>query len=615
MKKIILITLTVFSFFNQIYSQDNFSKPVAKVGNINISGDEFLERYEMTPGFNRQRKNSTESNKIEFLFTLVAEKLWALEAINRNLDTSGVVKFATKEFEKMFVRDALFKREIQDKIIISDQELDRYLGKYLTKLYVKYLFSDDVNEINSLYNLILTGVPFDSILTERPENNEQVKPEEIVFGQMDEGIEDVLYSLNIGENTKPILTPDGWYIFKLVNKSSELMSGENDRLDNLKKVKKIVEARRLIEKQKEFYEEFFQNKKVDIEPKIFEVLAQEISSVFKEKKKTFAIDENELINFDVNDFNKIKSDIGNKILSEVFLKIPESPVTTNDYLKKLLFDGFSAKDYKINYIRALLDQRVRRDIEKEMLYLEGLKRGYQNLPEVRKDVEMWKEHYLCDLIKDQFRDSINVTDSEVYNYYKQRTETDTYPMLVNIVEVLTDSLEIAVDVLNKANLGADMKMLAKKYNKREWTKKKDGEYGLFPVSQYGEIGKIASTLDIGEVYGPLKLKEGYSVFKLIDKQEEKTIPAKPFARFKDEYKQELIFDKLYKRMSDFTYSLAVKYGIQLELNNLEDIKVTTLPSFGIRYLGFGGKITAVPLMTPNSDWADKWIKNQQQIVP
>ena len=70
-------------------------------------------------------------------------------------------------------------------------------------------------------------------------------------------------------------------------------------------------------------------------------------------------------------------------------------------------------------------------------------------------------------------------------------------------------------------------------------------------------------------------------------------------------------------MTDFTYNLAVKYGVNLNLDLLDKIVVTTIPSFGIRYLGFGGKMTAVPLIAPNADWADKWIKDQQKpkVIP
>ena len=615
MKKIFLTLLFAYFFLETIFPQDYLQKPVARVGNIEISGEEFLQRYEMTPGFNRQRKTSTESNKIEFLLTLVAEKLWALEALNRNLDTSEAIKFSTEALQEMFVRDALFKKEIKDKIIITDQELNYGLGKYSTKLYVNYLFSEDVNEINSLENLIKAGIPFDSVLTERPEREEQNSPREIVFGQMEESIEDILYALKVGENTKPMLTPDGWYIFKLTNRSEQMLMSEKGRKDDLKNVRKIIEARKLIDKQNEYYEKFFKDKKIDVNPIIFEDLAKEISTIFTRKKKLLAIDDNELINLDVNDLSKIKDYLGREKLDEIFINISDNPISTKNYLNSLLFDGLQSKGYKINFVRALLDQRVRKDIEKELLYEEGMKKGYNNLPEVRKDLDVWKEHYLAEMIRDKYRDSTTVTDEEVMKYYQQQNKPETYPMLVNIVEVFTDSIEIAVDVLNSLNAGADIKILAKKYNKREWTKKKDGEYGLFPITQYGEIGIIASTMNLGDIYGPLKIDNGYSVFKLIDKQEERTILPKPFERYKDEYRQDLVFEKLYKRMTDFTYNLALKYGVNLDLNNLENIKVTTIPSFGIRYLGFGGKITAAPLIAPNTDWVDKWIKHQEKILP
>ena len=76
---------------------------------------------------------------MNFLFSLIAEKLWALESINRGMDTTDVIKFTTESFTKMFVRDALFKKEIQEKSIASDQEVLEGLNKSTSKLYVNFL--------------------------------------------------------------------------------------------------------------------------------------------------------------------------------------------------------------------------------------------------------------------------------------------------------------------------------------------------------------------------------------------------------------------------------------------------------------------------------------------
>ena len=111
MKKFLLIIILLFAFWTEINSQSYNANQIARIGSISISDKEFLERYEMTPGINRHRKSTIESQKIEFLFSLIAEKLWALEAISRNMDKTEVIQFTTKSFEKMFVRDALFNRK------------------------------------------------------------------------------------------------------------------------------------------------------------------------------------------------------------------------------------------------------------------------------------------------------------------------------------------------------------------------------------------------------------------------------------------------------------------------------------------------------------------------
>jgi parvulin-like peptidyl-prolyl isomerase len=617
MKQIFIVILFLLLCTVEQYSQSFIDKNVARVGNLTITDQEFLERYEMTPGFNRHRKSTIESQKIEFLFSLIAEKLWALEAISRGLDTSDVIKFSTEAFTKMFVRDALFKKEIQEKSQVSDQEiLDGYY-KSMSKLYVNFLFSYDLEEINFLHKLLNDGIPFDSILAEHDEKVEQPTPIEIVFGQMDASVEETLFNLKVGEFTKPILTQDGWYIFKLVNRSEQLMDSNSSKEDVMKTVKKTLEARKLIDNQKEFYAEFFRDKKVDVNPELFETLARNISTLFEYKKKNYQIKENELINLETPDILKMEEVFGDKLLSSNFILLDDGPITFGEYLRMLIFDGYHSSDYKLNFIRASLDNRVRRDVEKELLYREGKKRGYDNLPEVKREIETWRENYLFQALKAQYGDSVQVSDEEVYGYYQNRHKPEFIPMLVNIIEILTDSLETVQKIFNELNLGRDFKDLSRQYNKREWTNKTDGEYGLFPTSMHEDIGRIASTMSIGDIYGPLELKEGYSVFKLIDKQEQKTIPAEPFEKFKEKYKQDLIYQKLHKKMTDFTYNLSVKYGVSLDLNLLEEIKVTTLPSFGIRYLGFGGKVTAVPLLAPNVDWAEQWIKNQQQpqVIP
>ena len=592
---------------------DSFDKSLAKVGNKTITEDEFVERFEFTPQKLSQNSKNLNSAKLDFLYTLIAEKLWSLEAKKLDLDTSEVIKFSKKEFEKMFVRDELYKREITQKTKISETELEEAYLRYINKLYVNFIFSDSKTEIDNLFNLLNTGVPFDTILSVRREYEEQIKPIEVVYGQMDEAVEDSLYNLKLYEYTEPIFTPDGWYIFRLTNKSSQLLSAAEDVKTAYSNAKKIIKARKEKKIFDEFYINFFNDENVNVNPVLFESLADKLASEFNFKKNQLDVKENQPVYILANDVNRIESQLGKDTLSMQYINFSKNPVTLKGFFRSIVFNGLSSKEFTIEHIRNLLDQKTRNFIEQELLYREGIKKGYADLPSVQKDINMWYDNYLFQLLKNKFLDSVKVSDEEVYKYYKKMNQEQKYPPLVNIKEILTSKPEVAEKIMTELSGGASFDTLAKIYNERERTKNKNGEYGLFPIYDHGEIGKIASTMEVGEVYGPIILPEGYSIIKLIDKKEEKTIPPEPFEKFKEEYRSQLAFNKLNRKINDYTVSLALKYGVSIDINLLDNLEVTSIPAFAIRRLGFGGQVTAVPLLAPNTDWVKEWIQKQNQI--
>ncbi len=289
MRNVLLPTfiLIIISFKIAVYAQDNLNlnKVVATIGNSAITSEEFLERYEMTPLFRKQIKRITPSLKLEFLYSLIAEKLWAQQAEAMGYDTTKIMNFVNEEFEKMFVRDAMYHREIKDKIKVTDEELIKGYVRNGKKLMINFLFSEDKKEIWNLYKMLNDGVPFDSVLATRPEQKEQLEPEEIVYGQMAEEIEDSLYSLKIRNYTSPLLTPDGWYIFKLTNIINQIFKSQSDKDDASGAVQKVIKARKEKKLFQQFYINFFRDKKVNIKKPLFQSLVRKIAADFKKKNE------------------------------------------------------------------------------------------------------------------------------------------------------------------------------------------------------------------------------------------------------------------------------------------------------------------------------------------
>jgi|YelNatPaOPRAMG01_1025707.scaffolds.fasta_scaffold00247_3 parvulin-like peptidyl-prolyl isomerase len=605
------VLLFASKFFAQELTKEQFEnlkdKIVATVGDDKITAEEFLQRYEFTPLFRKQVTRITQSLKLEFLYSLISEKLWALQAKDLGYDTLSVMKYISSKLEKMFVRDALYRREIKDKVSISDKEILQGYMRYNTVLYVNYLFAKDLPEIQKLYNLLQMGVPFDSLLATRPEADEQVSPKEIMYGQMDRVVEDSLYALKIGSYTEPVYSEEGWYIFKLKSKSAQNLSASNE--DAIKAVRKIIQARKEAKLYQDFFEKYFKDKKVEVNAVLFKSLAHKLSDIFTEKRKSFAIKEGDPVYLDADDVQKLYKQFGSDSLSMSYIEFPKDPKSLKEFIEDLAWEGFSSVDTDTLSLMRILNVVNRTNIEREMLARLGMKEGLQNLPSVQSDLHEWTENYLAQILKNKFLDSAKISDKELHDYYRRYNQDNFYPEEVNIVEVYTDSASIVEKVLKGLKDGIDIKKLAYMYTQRAWAKKDSGAFGFFPITMYGEIGKTAASMKVGDIYGPLKIGNGYSIFKLIGKQPARKELAQPFDKVKDDLRKDLAIQKERKAITDYTVKLAQKFGMVINMPVLHDIPVTQVNAFGFRYLGFGGRLTAAPLMAPNVDWVEPYLQS------
>ncbi len=582
---------------------------LVKIGNSGITTDEFQQRFELIPQVPGRVKKNLEQKKVDLLYSLIAEKLWTNEAEALHLDTSDIMQITFKTIEKMFVRDALYKIEITDKIKITDEEKIEGLKRINSNLNFDVLkFPDSVSAWN-IYGQLKNRIPFDSVKIIMHADLPIIK---IKYGEFAEYVEDMLYKLREKEYTEPVKSTTGWLIFKLLNKGHVSFSKRDQALMN---VEEIIKQRKTDKYYNEFWTKFFGGRKVETDGKLFWSIADKISLVLNEKKKLNSIPDSENIYIDASDLLRIESELGKDTLNLTFIKFDESPVTVKQFLRNFVFEGFYSADVDPKIISAKLNSRVKLFIEQELLSREGYRRGLQNLPEVKSSISMWKDNYLAKILKNMLLDSIKVTDNEITQYFANKNHLkDSSLVEVNILEILTDSLEVIGSVLRELEKGVDFRQLAIQHTKRVWTRKSGGEFGFFPVTMYGDIGRISATMDIGEIYGPIKLPEGYSVFKLTDKKERKIDSTLSFEESKDEIRKSLTYKKSAEFFIDYTVKLANKFGVTINEQFLKSIKVLDMNLLIYRYMGFGGRINAVPMVLPFTEWVLPW-KETKKIMP
>lgn len=613
MKNKYLLFLIFILLVNVSFAQSNDSILV-DLGTKKITVDEFVKRFELTPWPRRNIKYIDTTLKQEFLNTLIAEKLLSIYGEQIKLDTVYEFTQAFKNLEKMIIRDALYRKEIKNKVKLSEEEKNNAFAKSQITFYVKYIFAQDSAYIFNLYNKLLNGQDFDSTLFTRPEYESQKFPMEVTYGTLREEIENEIYKKNTGEITRPLFSGKGYYIFKIDSSRFAITLGPKEMSDSYRKAEKILKQRTEEKLYNEYFKKFFSKKRAEADGTVFWILANEIIERFKSKFATQRPLHDNSYFLDPDDVAEIEKKLGNQTKLNL-IKLDKRNIPINDFLRALLFKGFSVDDTSRIYIATKLNKSIKSFIEDEFLAEEGYRQNLHLIPEVKNEIEMWKDSYYYMWVSQSLRKNIEVTEEEVIQYIKNRFIRSPEVILVNVQEILVDSLDQVEMILNKLKDGEDFGELAQKYSKRKWAAEKKGEFGFFPTNLYEEIGRVAEKLNIGEIFAPIETKEGYSIIKLLDKKIEKpNEEITDFTELKDKIAKELKEKKFNEQRDKLVAELAQQHIKNINFELLNSTKVKALNMFVYRYMGFGGKMTAVPIIAPYTSWV-KIFKKSQKTLP
>ncbi len=185
-----------------------------------------------------------------------------------------------------------------------------------------------------------------------------------------------------------------------------------------------------------------------------------------------------------------------------------------------------------------------------------------------------EEALLINLYKDrEVQAKVDSTEESIRKYYEENTHQFMDPNTTLITEILVETREKADSLLQKVRGGADMQVLAEEHSTRMFSKGQEGQIHLHPFerSVFGPLHDEAmEKAPIGELKGPLELKEGYSIFRV----EERT-PAKPQGYERSRSRAKYWLRKREERIhfEAMITGLREKYAAEVSLyeENLKDI--------------------------------------------
>ncbi|MGQ9705460.1 MAG: peptidylprolyl isomerase [bacterium] len=161
-------------------------------------------------------------------------------------------------------------------------------------------------------------------------------------------------------------------------------------------------------------------------------------------------------------------------------------------------------------------------IEFQILAKEGLRRGYDKDPDMKKKLEEYKKSLVVKKLWDEEIEKkiTTATEEELLKYYEKVKKRDylVKDELMHLRVITVKGEAEAERIREKAMSGEDFGELAKKYSIRLDNKESGGDMGYMKSSELPKkVSDIVFNLDKGDISLPIKIDIGYSIYKVEDK--------------------------------------------------------------------------------------------------
>lgn len=458
MKSNIIFSLYIILFgFTSIFSQDFDENFLAIVGEKFITIPEFEARYNFTLNLIMHDKNASEGIKEELLYTIIAEKLWANEAIAQGYENNISVSTAYDMIEKMFLRDELYKQEIKNKIEISKDEFIIADKRFSKILNVSILFSENENNLKNLQNFIPQFENFEKFISNIDTLKINYKKLDITFGDLNKEIEDIIYNLEPNQFSKIVKTELGYYLFYLHKSENKIFNSAKEKYEKEKAILEILSSRKEDTNYMEFYKSFLAKQKVDVDGRIFMDLVDSIYSVFKRKSfsklKPSDSSTNPKFFLDTKDVEELEQKLGEEYLSSVFVKFEKDPINVRKFLREISFNLFKVPSLDKDSVKICLNKTTKEYIKNELLARKGYELGLNNHLSVKKWVRIWYDNFLFQAIKNAFYNNelkpnftINSLDIKEKNVIDESFQSEeSYKSFIQKTIELSDKYGFKVD--------------------------------------------------------------------------------------------------------------------------------------------------------------------------
>jgi len=576
---------------------------LAVVDHSPITALDLYERLQMMPFESKLRDRDFESVKRKAVESLVGERLLsdsapALPDSDKwRLETMGAV------LRKMFTRDAMYRKEIHDRATVSPREVRQNMFKYGLRrqlLAVTASSAESAKKFSALWRRRRAlGESNASIISAAGFQPDTIY---ITFGSVDTSLEEAAFAL------KDTLDITGPVQSKLFGPLVITLLHDEPSADALKKSMPQREraVRDLLRDRKEqllsqaFVNPLFRGQRMEADSGLFRLLSRRLWETMKEDTSARSVP---------GGYRYLPED-AYRLLNE-FHTVRDTPVVRGsfgvlrlgEFLESLLHYDFVIPSLKPRSFAVAFFDILRGMTEAEILAQEGLRRGYQYNADVQREVSIWSDYWRSRSAEFNVVDTVTIQPWESsWSMWRNNSAAVESTCFLSVQEILRSDSASAATIAAMLHNGAEMDSLARVYSIRTEWRMNGGKSGWFSCRDRWELTGHIMMMSEGELKGPMKLSEGYSVVRLLGRKfvgdGADSLLRLEGRRVRVEHQQ--------ASLNRYLAQTALAHDVRIFYDRISHADVQNVDMFTRRLIGFGGKINAAPLLIPQWEWVGEW---------
>jgi hypothetical protein len=596
-----------------LVAQPMFPSPadtLATVGRDVITAAEFLTRFELMPWEDKDKPREQDSAKIRALHSLVAERLLAFDALRRGIGEDPETVLMKKTLEKLLVKDELYRREVLGRVSVSEEEIKQGMDRFARELRVDVAASPSRSASEKLSRLLRSGLAADTLPAFAAAFMTARETVTVNFGGLDPGFEEIAYDLAPGQWSEPFRSVAyGWVLVNVVDRRPNKDFAEMTPQERRRTVVNVLARRREDTLAGRYYGELLRGRRAESDSAAFRLMSGELLSLMRGNAR-------ERLRAGVyplapDDIDRLLERLSAR-LEMTAVRMEGGDLTVGEVLEAMRYERWSFSSLDPDRFAASFHRHLKKIVEGEYVAREGYRQQLQWSRSVQKDVAVWSSYWGARMNVRRILDAVSLSEEEVLRYGAEHAATFAQNWEVNVREVLCGNADTALWIREEIEKGSDMADLARRFSRRASWGARGGESGYFAVEQHPEIGIAAIFSDSGSLVGPLSTSEGLSVFRVLGRRfmgEENGRTEEVIGRVRSAAHRQSAGQQLNRVVA----GLAREFGVSIRYDALRNVPLGSVQMFTRRFLGFGGVMTAVPMVYPIQTWVKEWTEGEGKL--